>query len=113
VLRTAARFRVALIALVLVVLAAVEVRYVPPGVAVRWRAEVTAGERAALEQRFDLRNGELDEGSTSRWQYELGDRSRENVAALVAHPAAEDTHNRGTMEVARPGRCRSRRTTSA
>ena len=69
----------------------VQVAIVHPRVTVRWRADISASERLALEARFDLRNGRPDEGTT--WSYELRDRSRDNIDALVRDPAADDTGN--------------------
>jgi hypothetical protein len=71
---------------------------------VRWTAGIEPARRTALEERFDLRNGEPDRQSPSTWQYELGNRSRRNIEALVRDPAAEDTHNidRDRMTAARP-----------
>jgi hypothetical protein len=66
----------------------VDVTITGPRVNVRWREAVSAADRTALERRHDLRNGVAD-GRT--WQYELGDRSRENIRALVEDSAAEDT----------------------
>ena len=61
-----------------------------PRVHVRWRADVTAEVRAGLERRYDLRDGIPIDGTTG-WRYELGNRSRENIGAIVRDPAAEDT----------------------
>lgn len=74
-------------------LALVDVTITGPRVAVRWGADVRPADRAALEERYDLRNGEPDQGalSTQTWRYELGDRSRENIRALVNDPAVDDT----------------------
>ena len=50
-------------------------------------------ERLALERRYTLLNGEPDRSSPDTWQYELGDRSRDNLTAIVGDPAIGDTHN--------------------
>ena len=66
----------------------VDVTITGPRVSVRWQEAVSAGDRVALERRHDLQNG-VQDGRT--WQYELGDRTRENIRALVEDPAVEDT----------------------
>lgn len=66
----------------------VDVTITGPRVHVRWAEDVGAGDRVALELEHDLRNGVAD-GLT--WQYELGDRSADNIRALVENPAVEDT----------------------
>ena len=66
----------------------VDVTITGPRVHVRWQANISAGDRVVLEREHDLRNG-VPDGRT--WQYELGDRSRENIRALVEDPAVEDT----------------------
>jgi hypothetical protein len=63
----------------------------PARVTVRWRPGVAADARAALEQQYSLRGGEPTDGTT--WRYEVGDRSRETIAALVKDAAVEDTGN--------------------
>lgn len=70
-------------------LALLDVHIIWPRIAVQWSAEIAPVDRAALERRYDLRNGEFAEGTT--WQYDLGNRSRENIGALVHDPAARDT----------------------
>ena len=69
-------------------------RFVPPSLAprinVRWTAGLSDEARLTAERRFTLLQGELQEGRP--WAYDLGDISRANVRALVAHPAIEDTH---------------------
>lgn len=95
------------IALGVVLLAAaalIEVREVLPRATVRWDADVSAADRAALEKRYDLRNGEGIEGAATGWRYELGDRTTENIRALIAEPAVDDTGGieRDTLRV--PGR---------
>lgn len=69
--------------------ALIEVTIVEPRVHIRWRDGITAAERTALERRYGLAAAEPLDGST--WRYELRDRSRENVRALVADQAAADT----------------------
>ena len=53
---------------------------------IRWRSDVPADTRAALEQRLHLLNPTQIEGS--RWGYILGDRSPANVAMLAGVPGA-------------------------
>lgn len=69
--------------------ALVDVRVTAPSVTVRWRAEVAPADRAALERRYGLQNGSLIE--RGGWRYELHDRSRRNLGALVHDPAVDDT----------------------
>lgn len=71
------------------ILALIDVQIIEHYVAVRWTAGIAPGDRAALERRYDLRNGEFDEGTT--WRYELGDRSSENIRALIQDAAVDDT----------------------
>jgi len=79
----------------------VDVTVLDPRVHVRWRDEVTAGERTALERRYSLESEQFVEETT--WSYDLLDRSRDNVRALVADPAVDDTAgiDRSTLEVPR------------
>jgi hypothetical protein len=65
------------------------VTVIEPRIHVRWRAGVSAAERAVLEQRYGLASGEFTEGTTLA--YELRDGSRDNIAALIREPAVEDT----------------------
>src|SRR5687767_10141129 len=69
-------------------------RFVPPAIAprinVRWTSGLSNEARLAAENQFTLLHGEMKEGRT--WAYDLGNISRANVRALVAHPAVEDTH---------------------
>jgi hypothetical protein len=62
-----------------------------PRVHVRWSAAADDSRRAALEQRFQLLNGERRDRET--WEYDLVDPSPASVTALVAHPWVADTHN--------------------
>jgi len=71
--------------------ALVDVTITGPRVSVRWRVDTAPADRAALERRYDLRDGEPDKNSPITWQYKLGNRSRENIRALVHDPAADDT----------------------
>jgi hypothetical protein len=68
---------------------------------VRWSAGVDDDERAALERRFSLLNGERRQGET--WEYDLVDLESASVIALVAHPDVADTHyiERSTGRIAR------------
>lgn len=71
----------------------VRVTVVNPGVNVRWSAAVNPAQRAALERKYDLRNGSPLEGTTTGWRYELGTRSSDNIRRLVENAAVEDTGN--------------------
>jgi hypothetical protein len=87
-----ARLWLVLAAALIAVVALVDVTISGPRVSVRWRADTSPADRAALERRYDLRNGERDEDSVFTWRYELGDRSRANTGALLSDPAVDDTH---------------------
>jgi len=65
---------------------------------VRWHTDVTAEGREALEQRFQLVEGQPVGGNT--WRYSLLGYSRQNIRALVTDAAVADTHylNRSTFE---------------
>ena len=67
----------------------IDVRVTGPRVAVRWAASVNDASRVEFERRYSLENGRRDGGP--EWRYELGDRSRENIGALVRDPAVTDT----------------------
>ena len=57
---------------------------------------------ARAEERHDLRNGRQDDRARALvWRYELGDSSRDAVAAIVRDPAVADTNyiDRSTYEV--------------
>ena len=101
---TRRRLWILLPVLLLLATAMVDIRITGPRVSVRWADDIDAAARTALERRFDLRNGEPDRQSSSTWQYELSDRSRPNIEAIVGHPAARDTHyiDRDALTVARP-----------
>ncbi len=79
----------ALAALLVLAAALVDIAIIPPRVTVRWRDDLSAAERVALEERYRLGSGQLSEGTT--WRYELLDRSRDNVRAVVNDPAVSDT----------------------
>lgn len=81
----------ALVAATAALMATVDVTIADPRVAIRWDTDVDAARRAALEGRYDLRNGVPDESSTATWRYDLADESRDNVRALVQDPAVADT----------------------
>jgi hypothetical protein len=81
----------ALAALLIVIAALVDVDIIEPRVNVRWADGVAENARLSLERRFGLESAQWREGTT--WRYVLRDRSRENIAALVAHPAVDDTHD--------------------
>lgn len=74
----------------LIAAALVQVTFTSPRVHVRWRADVSAPARAELERRYALTDG-IPIGGTTGWRYQLGDRSRENIGAIVRDPAVEDT----------------------
>jgi hypothetical protein len=61
---------------------------VGPYVLLRWTASVDASARAAAERRYQLMYGDIDEGDPTRtiWQYQIADRSIENVTALATDP---------------------------
>jgi hypothetical protein len=100
--RAVRRGGLTLVALLVLMVAFVDVTILDPRVNVRWRDEVTADERTVLERRYGLESAQLVEETT--WVYELLDRSTDNVRALVADPAVDDTagFDRSTLEV--PGR---------
>lgn len=95
------RFCIALAVLCVVAAALLDVTITNPRVHVRWRDAVTAGERISLERRYSLRSGQRVEDTT--WSYELLDQFRDNVGALVADPAVDDTagFDRSTLEAPR------------
>ena len=86
-----ARLWAAMVALVLVLIALLEIAITGPRVTVLWRADMAPAERLALERRYDLQGPEPQSDAPGTWQYRLGDWSRENVERLVRDPAAEDT----------------------
>lgn len=57
---------------------------------VRWAPRISDDERVALEARHQLEEGVRQDGTT--WRYVLGDRSRENVTAMLLSTDIEDTH---------------------
>ena len=61
-----------------------------PSINVRWSDGLAAAERAELERRFGLDDGQSLDGAT--WSYRLTDASRANVEALVRHGSVADTH---------------------
>ena len=96
------RLTTALAALLLVTAALVRVDIIEPRVNVRWSGGVAEDERLLLERRFGLESAQWREGTT--WRYVLRDRSRENIAALVAHPAVDDTHDIDRAALTAPDR---------
>jgi hypothetical protein len=70
---------------------------------VRWDPATDAVSRAAIEKQFSLVDGQ-DTSDAAVRTYTLTDTSRENVRALVQHPAVKDTVHidRGTYDVERP-----------
>ena len=64
---------------------------------IEWRADLTGEAREALEQRFQLVDGQPAGGST--WQYRLLEYSPEHLRALATDAAVADTHyiNRSTF----------------
>lgn len=101
-MRTVRRWSTTSALVVLVAAALVDVDVIEPRVSVRWAAGVDENERLALERRFGLESAQWREGTT--WRYVLGDRSRENIATLVAHPGVEDTHDIDRSNLTIPGR---------
>jgi len=83
------RWTLALATLLVLAAAFVDTAIIPPRVTVRWSDDLSAVERVALEKRYRLESGRLDEGTT--WWYDLLDRSRGNVRAVVFDPAVRDT----------------------
>ena len=85
---------IAAVSLIVFAIALCVWRFVPSAIAprinVRWTAGLSDEARLAAESQLTLLNGEVREGRT--WAYDLGNLSRANVQALVAHPAVEDTH---------------------
>lgn len=100
--RRARRLWIAIGALLAAVLALVRVTVIEPPITVRWRADLSAADRDAAERRYRLRNAELVEGTT--WRYDVGDRSEENLAALVRDPAVEDTGHLDRVRLTLPDR---------
>jgi hypothetical protein len=104
------RVRTVLAALLLILGAAAlrpEREPVPPvtGVSVRWSADLNDDRRRQFERQFGLAAGEPNSNRSATvnvWNYTLQNTSRENVQALVAHPAIVDTAgiDRSTFEVA-------------
>ena len=100
--RGSRRWWVAAGAVLVVAASLVTVTVTGPRVSVRWKPNVTAADRVELERRHDLRNGRTDDATNqSVWRYELGDWSRDAVAALVADTAVADTNyiDRSTYQV--------------
>ncbi len=62
-----------------------------PQVSVRWADDLTAIQRAELEERFTLSTPVRHDGSERTRSYALDDASRRNIRALVDHPAVLDT----------------------
>jgi hypothetical protein len=95
----------AVVAVLVITFSLVTVTITGPRVSVRWQATISTADRLALERSHDLRNGRQDDPQNDAvWRYELGDWSREAVAALVNDPSVEDTHyiDRSTYEVDEP-----------
>ena len=69
---------------------------------VRWADSVDATERADLERRFTLSEGESLGGNT--WRYALDDDSRENISVLVQDRNVADTQSidRTTFRLSEP-----------
>jgi hypothetical protein len=61
-----------------------------PVVHVRWPADLAADDRRAIEAALHI-VPQRDLGERT-WQYDVTDRSAENVEAIVTHPRVEDTH---------------------
>jgi hypothetical protein len=80
---------IALGGVLIAIVALIDVQITDPRVTVRWRTEVGHADRVVLERRYGLGNGEQMEGTG--WRYQLRDRSRDNIRALVQDPAVDDT----------------------
>jgi hypothetical protein len=69
--------------------------FVPPAFAprvyVKWKASASETVRTQIERELKLLAGEPYDATT--WSYDLGDSSRQAIAALVAHGSVEDTGN--------------------
>lgn len=87
------RLWVALGGVLIAIAALVEIRTIGPEISVRWREGITTEERVALERQHDLRRGEPIDGTATGWEYELHNRSSDNIGALVRNPSVEDTGN--------------------
>ena len=74
-------------------LSLVKVTIVEPRINVRWRAGISAADRAVVERRYDLRNATPLQGTPNGWGYELGNGSAQNLRAMIQDPAIEDTGN--------------------
>ena len=70
------------------ILTLVRVTVTDPVVQVRWHDDVSIADRVALEHRYELRNA-FPAGDG--WRYELGERSQENIGALIQDPAVYST----------------------
>lgn len=79
----------ALLGAALIGIALVDVDLIDPRITVRWNEDISAPHREMLERRYELGNPTREEGTT--WRYQLGDRSRDNIGALVRDPAVDDT----------------------
>ena len=93
------------IAALAVTAALVTVTVTGPRVSVRWQETISGSDRLELEQRHHLRNGRQDDARNPNvWRYDLGDWSRDAVAALVRDPAVADTNyiDRATYDVGDP-----------
>ena len=89
-------------ALLVALVALVDVQTINPRISVRWSPALDVAQRARLEVRYGLSNGAQDTDDT--WRYDLGNRSREHIRALLSDPAVEDTGyiNREALTVAEP-----------
>jgi len=104
-LRSRRRLWAVAVAVLVITLSLVTVTIRGPRVSVRWQTTISTADRLALEQRYGLRNGRQDDAQNDTvWRYELGDWSRDAVAALVNDPAVADTHyiDRSTYKVDDP-----------
>jgi hypothetical protein len=63
----------------------------PPSINVAWAGGVDDQQRAALEARFHLTDGDSRGGGL--WTYRISDTTTANVAALVRHPGVVDTQH--------------------
>ena len=84
------RLVIAVAAVLAAIVLLVNVSFTDPRVTVRWREGVADARRVVLEQQYALRQGEPEEGRNT-WRYRLGDRSTDNIRALVNDPDVADT----------------------
>lgn len=77
------------VAVVAAVVLSMTLSHGPVPMHVRWSPSTTDADRAALEQKYSLTQGEVTDGRTRA--YRLADTSTGNIRALVQDPHVEDT----------------------